>query len=91
MHSADLLELQADGSLPDVIIVEIVDDVTGVPWFRFNLSPAEAAKYPIVNNTLPLNIEWCNILDELKQMCGHCFVDERTTLKARQRKCPTPP
>ena len=86
IFSQDLLELQADGTLPVVIIVEVKDTPEEEAFFRFNVSPKEAAKYPIVNNTIPFDENAADIMDGLQEMCGQCFSVRRKALAARSKK-----
>jgi len=87
IYSPDLLEVQADGTLPEVVVVEVGDQVTEMNFFRFNVSPAEAAKLPIVNGCIPFDLDAAEIMDRLPEMCGFCFGERREALKAQQPRC----
>ncbi len=70
MYSADLLEPQADGTLPEVVIVEVGDFVSEMNFFRFNVSPAFAATLPIKNGCIPFDLEATEIMDRLEEICS---------------------
>jgi hypothetical protein len=86
IYSSDLLELQPDGTVPDVIVVEVGEYVTEHNFFRFNVSPAEAAKLPVKDGCIPFDLDACEIMDGLQEMCGFCFGELREALKAQQAR-----
>lgn len=85
MYSADLLELQPDGMLPEITTVEVKDEPDEIAFFRLNMSPKEAEKYPIVNNSIPFDELACTIIRGLSQMCGFCFDERRKALERQQQ------
>jgi hypothetical protein len=80
--SKQLLELKADGTLPEITTVEVEGN-----FFRVNVTPEEAAEYPTVNNLIPFNVA-CDIMDTLTEMCGFCFEERRKALEAQLKQCP---
>ncbi len=92
--SPDLLDLRSDGTLPEVIVVEVGEYVTEMNFFRFNVSPEIAATLPIVNGCIPFDVDACETMDRFPDMCGFCFRERRQALKAkvesRERHSPLP-
>lgn len=84
IFSRDLLEAQDDGSLPEILTIEVKDSPHEEAFFRFNLSPKEAAKYKIMSSTIPFDIASCEIMEELESMCGFCFDERRRTGEPRE-------
>jgi hypothetical protein len=74
--------LLPNGKLPEAIIVELGDTVSEGNFFRFNVSPAEAAKLPIVNGCIPFDVESTYILDSMPEMCSRCFAERRKALES---------
>src|SRR5687767_9042032 len=85
-YSQDLLELQADGTLPGIVVVEVKDTREEEAFFRFNVSPAVAATLTIVDGRIPFDFNAAEIMDGLETMCGFCFGERRETLKAQQAR-----
>ena len=81
MHSPDLLELQSDGTLPKIVIVEVMDNPEEGAFFRFNVSLAEASKLPVVDGRIPFDVDAAHILCRLHEMCGCCFEERRKALQ----------
>lgn len=84
-YSPTLLVLREDGTLPDIVIVEIKDCAEEEAFFRFNVSAEEAALLPIKNGCIPFDLDATDILDRLPKMCGHCFGKLRDKLLSQKR------
>ena len=84
--SRALLELQPDGTLPDIVTVELGDHVSEMNFFRFNITPAEAAQLPIKDGCIPFDVEGCEIMERYPDMCGFCFAEKRKALAAQQTR-----
>jgi hypothetical protein len=80
LFSSDLLSLRADGTLPESILVEVGETVSEMNFFRFNVSPGRAESIPNVNGCIPFDLEACEILDTLEDMCIRCFSEKRAIL-----------
>src|SRR5262245_52525901 len=85
IHSPALLALQPDGTLPDMITVEVKDDPEEIAFFRFNVSPGEAADLSIMNNRIPFDGKAIEVMRGLQHMCCFCFRERRTALEAQSR------
>jgi hypothetical protein len=84
--SPALLELRADGTLPDVVTVEVKDAAEEEAFFRFNVSQEEAAKLPVVDGRIPFDLDAADIIDGLPSMCGFCFGERREALQQQARR-----
>ena len=76
-YSPALLEPQADGTLRDIVVVEIKDTAEEEAFFRINVTPEEAAALPIVDGRIPFDLEAAAILDRLAEGCSRCFGERR--------------
>jgi hypothetical protein len=85
IFSRALLELQADCTLPEIVVVEVKDSSEEEAFFRFNVTPAEAAKLPIVDGRIPFDFNASQIMDALPTMCGFCFGERRKALGSQQK------
>ncbi len=84
--SGDTVELHPDGTLCDVVVVSLKNKETGDTLIQYLLSPAEAAKYPVIDNTLPFETQYTRIANTLVQMCSKCFIERRAVLEAQQQR-----
>ncbi len=82
IYSPAFLVPRADGSLPDKVVVEVKDTPTEEAFFRFIVSPEEAAKLPIIDGRIPFDPDAFDIMDGLSVMCCHCFPERRQALKS---------
>ena len=82
MYSPALLVPRADGTLPDIAIVEVKDTAEEEAFFRFNVAPEEAARLPVVDGRIPFDLEAADIMDGLSEGCGRCFRERRRELGA---------
>ena len=80
IYSSVLLEPGPDGTLPDIVTVEVKDTAEEEAFFRFNVSPEEAAALPLVDGRIPFDLEAAEIMDKLSHGCGSCFADRRRAL-----------
>ena len=85
IYSPALLALRADGTLPDVVIIELKDTAEEEAFFRINVTPEEAAALPVVDGRIPFDLDSCEVMDRLPEMCGFCL-DERRQALARTAK-----
>jgi hypothetical protein len=76
-----LLELQADGTLPEFIQIEVKNSDEEESFFRFIVSRRMALSLGIEGNRIPFDEVACDILDQLPEMCGFCFLDRRKALE----------
>lgn len=80
IHSPALLVPRADGAVPDTVTVEVKDTAEEEAFFRFNVTPEEAASLPSVDGRIPFDFEATEIMDRLSHGCGRCFGDRRQEL-----------
>jgi hypothetical protein len=83
IYSPALLELLVDGTLPEIVTVEVKDTAEEEAFFRFNVTPTEAAALPIVDGRIPFDLEAMAIMERLNHGCGRCFADRRQGLQRR--------
>ena len=84
IFSQQLLTVQEDGTLPNIITVEVKDSPDDIAFFRFNISPQEMEKYSVVNGSIPFDLKAFEIMRDFSQMCGCCFEEQRKALERQQ-------
>ena len=84
IYSPSLLTLRDDGTLPDIVSVEIKDRPDQIAFFAINITAEEAKSYPIVNGYLPFDYDTYEIMERLPEMCGCCFAEQRKALESQQ-------
>ena len=89
IYSAALLEPREDGTLPDIVTVEVKDTAEEVAFFRFSVTPEEAAVLPVVDGCIPFDLAAMNLMRGLSHGCGSCFDDRRRELAAGEALPPT--
>lgn len=80
IYSPATLELRADGTVPDIVTIELKNTAEEEAFFRINVTPEEAAALPVVDGRIPFNIDSCDVMDRLPEMCGFCLEERRQTL-----------
>ena len=84
-YSPAILELRADGTVPDIVTIELKDAAEDEAFFRINVTPEEAAALPVVAGRIPFDLDSCEVMDRLPAMCGFCL-DERRQALLRQAR-----
>ncbi len=79
-YSPALLQPRADGTLPDIVIIELKDTPEEIAFFRINITPEEAATLPVVDGRIPFDLDAADILDRLSESCCRCLADRRREL-----------
>ena len=85
IYSPAILQLRADGALPDIMIIEIKNTAEEEAFFRINVTPEEAAKLPVVDGRIPFDLAAADLLDRLSEMCGFCLDERRQALRRGAR------
>lgn len=80
VYSPALLERRADGTIPDIVTIELKDSADEEAFFRINVAPEEAAELPVVDSRIPFDLEAMEVMRRLPEMCGFCFVERRKSL-----------
>jgi hypothetical protein len=83
MYSPALLQLRADGWVPDIATIEIKDFAEEGAFFRINVTPEEAAALPVVDGRIPWDVESMKLTRQFPYMCGRCFEEQRQALTRR--------
>jgi hypothetical protein len=85
IYSPALLELRADGTVPEVVTIELKDTAAEEAFFRINVTPEEAAALPVVDGRIPFDLNSCEVMDRLPEMCGFCLHERRQALLRHAR------
>lgn len=80
IYSPALLPQRADGTVPDIVTVELKDSAEEEAFFRINVAPEEAAELPVVDGRIPFDLDSCEVMERLPQMCLFCFGERRQAL-----------
>lgn len=80
IYSPAVLERRADGTVPDIVTIELKDSTDEEAFFRINITPEEAALLPVVEGRIPFDLASCEVMQRLPQMCGFCFDKRRQAL-----------
>jgi hypothetical protein len=80
IYSPALLQMRADGTFPEVVIIEIKDRPEEEAFFRINVTPEEAAELPVVDGRIPFDLDSAEIMDRLIESCSRCLSDRRREL-----------
>ncbi len=83
IYSLATIQPRADGTLPEVVIIEIKDTAEEEAFFRINVTPEEAAALPAVDGRIPFDLEAAELMDRLSEGCSRCLTDRRQELKTR--------
>jgi hypothetical protein len=83
IYSPALLRPRADGTLPEVVVIEIKDTAEEEAFFRVNVTPEEAAALPVVGGRIPFDLGAADLMDRLSESCSRCLADRRRELGGR--------
>jgi hypothetical protein len=78
-----LLVPRADGTLPEVVVIEIKDAAEEEAFFRVNVTPEEAAALPVVDGRIPYDMDAADLLDRLSESCSRCLDERRRKIGGR--------
>lgn len=78
IYSPRLLERRADGTVPEIVPVQVIDD--GDVFFAFITTPEEAEKFPVIDGSIPFEAEPCWRMASYPSTCVFCFDEKRQAL-----------
>ena len=79
-YSAALLLPKADGTLPEIVVIDIKNSAEEEAFFRINVTPEEAAALPVVDGRIPFDLDAADLIDKLPTTCSRCFGERRREL-----------
>ena len=88
-YSPALFQPRADGTLPDIVIIEIKDTPEEIAFFRISVTPEEAAALLVVAGRISFDLDAAELLDRLSEACCRCVVERRQALTGETRSSDT--
>lgn len=85
VYSPALLERRSDGTIPDIVTIELKDTPEEEAFFRINVTPEEAAALPVIDGRIPFDLDSCEVMDRLPAMCGFCLGERRQAILDQAR------
>ena len=83
--SPALLRPRTDDKMPDIVTIELKDTAEEEAFFRINVPPEEAAELPVVDGRIPFDLDACDVMERLSEMCCFCLNERRQALTRETR------